>query len=324
METSRKTFIAACTGMLNHGIVMAVLGALLPSVIARYGLANADAGSLFIQLTIGILIGSLLFGPVVDRYGYRWITIISVLMLSAGFFGIAWAPTVLWLNLSLLITGIASGNINGSTNAMVSDISEGRRGAGLNFLGVFFGLGALSVPLLLGLLLDSFSYEWIILAISAYFLVSLLYFSNVTYPEPTQPKSFPFRDALSLFREKALMLFGFVLLVQAAMETSVSGWAATLFTEVLGVDSNLSVLILSLYWAGLIAGRFIAGLSMTRFSGMPILWASLSLAMIGLLLMIFSTVPALAAVGLFLTGFGQAAVFPVFLSFTGDAYRDFS
>src|SRR5690625_906283 len=135
MKYNRKTFIAACTGMLNHGIVMAVLGALLPSVITRYGLANADAGSLLILLTIGILFGSLLFGPIVDRYGYRWITIISILLLSAGFFGIAWAPTIFWLNLSLLITGFASGNINGSTNAMVSDISEGRRGSGLSFLG---------------------------------------------------------------------------------------------------------------------------------------------------------------------------------------------
>ena len=48
--------------------------------------------------------------------------------------------------------GVSGGIINGGTNAVVSDISEGHKGADLSLLGVFFGLGALGMPLVLGAL----------------------------------------------------------------------------------------------------------------------------------------------------------------------------
>jgi hypothetical protein len=40
-------------------------------VSARFGIDKAAAGSLFVTLTFGIMVGSVIFGPVVDRAGYR-------------------------------------------------------------------------------------------------------------------------------------------------------------------------------------------------------------------------------------------------------------
>ena len=79
-----------------------------------------------------------------------------------GLEGIAFAPSGRFLALAVFLFGFSGGIINGSTNALVSDISEEGRGSGLSLLGVFFGLGALGVPLVLGLLLRRLDYAAIL------------------------------------------------------------------------------------------------------------------------------------------------------------------
>ena len=71
LTSQRGVFAAASLGMLLFGVTLTTLGAVLPPLIARYGLEKADAGSLLAMMSLGILAGSLVFGPVVDRYGYQ-------------------------------------------------------------------------------------------------------------------------------------------------------------------------------------------------------------------------------------------------------------
>ena len=60
-----------CAGMFVFGIVMAILGAILPSLFATIALDKAEAGNLFLVMNLAMLIMSLAFGPVVDRFGFK-------------------------------------------------------------------------------------------------------------------------------------------------------------------------------------------------------------------------------------------------------------
>src|SRR2546425_1184058 len=71
MYDRKRVFAAACLGMAVFGIVLTTVGALLPSVIERFGVDKAHAGSLFLSLSLGILAGALVFAPIVDGYGYK-------------------------------------------------------------------------------------------------------------------------------------------------------------------------------------------------------------------------------------------------------------
>src|SRR4030043_779209 len=165
MYNRRVVFWSACLGMLLFGIALISLGSITPDLKEKLSLDDFAAGTLFSILPLGILTGSLLFGPVADKYGYKILIFLSCILLSAGFEGIAFTESSGLLKAAIFLIGLAGGAINGATNALVSDISDYDKTANISLLGVFFGIGALGMPLILGILGESFRFEKIVAAV---------------------------------------------------------------------------------------------------------------------------------------------------------------
>lgn len=306
--------------MLIFGIVMAVLGSVLPSVIEKYGIDMVDAGTLFLVLNLGMLIGSVIFGPLVDRYGYKGLLVMCAALVFASIEGIALAPGVNILRISLFFVGFAGGAINGGTNALVSDISDGQRGARLSLLGVFFGIGALGVPLLLGSLLDRFAYESLIGFVGALILIPLLFFIFLKFPAPKHAQGFPVSEGLKLTREAPLLLFGLILFIQSGMEMTVSGWSATYMNEYLAISARQAVLFLSFYWTGMIFTRIAITSLLQKAERRKVVLVSLLVSVAGTTIILMSNSVVMVVAGLLLTGIGFAAIFPLVFSYVGDLY----
>ncbi|MBQ8650163.1 MAG: MFS transporter, partial [Flavobacteriales bacterium] len=75
-----KVFIAACAGLAFFGVAMLSLGPILGPLNEKVAGANALPST----MSIGIILGTILFGPVVDRFGYKWLLIIGSMLLLAG------------------------------------------------------------------------------------------------------------------------------------------------------------------------------------------------------------------------------------------------
>jgi MFS transporter, FHS family, glucose/mannose:H+ symporter len=320
----RLVFAAACMGMLIFGIVLTALGSVLPSIIERFGMGRANAGSLFTLMSGGILVGSLLFGPVVDRHGYKGLLMAGIALVMIGLQGIAFAPSVAVLAGAVLLIGLGGGVINGATNALVADISAGGRSAGLSLLGVFFGIGAFGVPFALGLMLERFGYTAVIAGIGALVALPLVFHAVVLFPAPKQPQGVPLRRLVRMASDPVLVLLGLVLFFQSGMEITVGGWTTTYFHDELAVAPDRALYFLSLYWLGMTGARLVLGWLLRRVPAARVLFTSMALAMVGALTLIGSATPALAGAGVFLTGAGFAAVFPIILGYVGDRYAEIS
>jgi FHS family glucose/mannose:H+ symporter-like MFS transporter len=321
----RSVLAAAYLGMLIFGIVLTTLGAVLPSVIERFGIDKAAAGTLFLLMSFGILAGSLVFGPLVDRYGYKWLLLASAALIFAGLEGIAFAPSMGALRTAVLLIGFGGGVINGGVNALVADISvEGERGAAISLLGVFFGVGAVGVPFALGMFLGVSSYTAIIAGVGVVVLGAIAFVAVTQFPAPKQPQGFPIAQAAGLLRDPVLLLFGFILFLESGVELTVGGWTATFFRDELGVTGQRALVLLSLYWLGMMLARLVLGAVLRRTSQVRSLLACIAVALVGAALMIGSRSLAPAAAGVFLLGVGFAATFPVVLGFVGDRYAHLS
>jgi MFS transporter, FHS family, glucose/mannose:H+ symporter len=318
----RRVFAAACLGMLLFGVTLTTLGSVLVPLIARYGLEKADAGSLLALMSLGILAGSLVFGPVVDRFGYRPVLVAGALGVGLGLAAIARAPSPGVLAPAMLAFGCGGGLLNGATNALVSDITPEGRESGLALLGVFFGIGAFGVPLVLGLLLGRATYTTIVGGLALLVVVPLIDFLLVRFPPPKQAQRFPLWRVGALLGDASLLLVGLMLFLQSGMEITLGGWSAQYVREALRLSEERSILVLSLFWVGMVAARLVLARLVRLWSSWTVLAGFLGLALAGATLLLEVPKVAAAGAGLFLLGAGLSAGFPILLGFVGGLYRD--
>jgi len=324
MFNRKLVFTAACLGMLVFGIVLTTLGSILPSVVERFGIDKAAAGSLFFMMSMAILAGSVVFGPIADRYGFKALLLASLALIFLGLETIAFAPSLAMLRLGVLAIGFGGGIINGGTNALVADISEEGKTAGLSLLGIFFGVGAVGVPFTLGLLLDDFGYGTLIAAVGALVLLPIVFTAAIAFPGAKQPQGFPIRQAAALIGQPLLLLLGLMLFLQSGMEITVGGWTTTYFNEVLALQGNQALFYLSLFWFGMMLARLALGTILKDVAPPRILSAFIAIAFVGALLLLGTRALLPAAIGVFLIGAGLASGFPVILGYVGERYAALS
>ena len=324
MYNKKIVFAMACLGLLLFGVSLITLGSITVDLKQKFVMDEIAKGALFSILPIGILTGSLLFGPLSDRYGYKMIFVASGFLLAAGFAGIAYADTIFLLRVCIFFFGLAGGAINGATNAIVSDISTEARGANLSLLGVSFGIGALGMPFLLASLRSDFSFKTILTAVAVVtFIVSIL-FLFTRFPPPKQSQGFPLKKSLSLFRDTVIILIAFFLFMQSSFEAVINNWTTTYLTKQHSVSENNALYALSLYVVGMTAMRLLTGSAFRSLAPAKVLAMSFAFILAGTGLMKFAESFQWIITGMILLGAGLASGFPIMLGFVGDRYKEIS
>lgn len=323
MYKRNPVFFAACMGMLLFGISLITLGSVATDLRSRFDLDGISSGTVFSILPVGILAGSFLFGPFCDRYGYKLLLILACMVMFAGFEGIALAPSLTILKLCILIFGLGAGVINGATNAVVADISVKHKGANLSLLGVFFCLGALGMPLLLGVLANSFHSFQVIAGVGWLTLAVGLLYVFIQFPPAKQQTGIAGAEWKGLFNS-LLILIAFFLFFQSSLEAIVNNWTTTFLISRSIMTESYALYALSLHIAGMTLMRLLSGSVFRKVSPASMLWASFSLLLTGFLFMQYGHTPAFAIAGLVLTGAGLAEGFPVMLGYVGERFVSLS
>jgi MFS transporter, FHS family, glucose/mannose:H+ symporter len=312
-------FAAGCIGMLFFGIALLSMGSLLPSITARFNMDSIATGALVSFLPFGVLTGSLIFGPIVDRFGYKLLLSLSALVVIAGLEGLAYASSFGLLQFSIFSIGFGGGILNGGTNALVADISAGERGAKLSLLGVFFGVGALGMPVLLGIL-RGYAYSTILAGTGAVLLIPVLYFFLIRFPIPKHAQGFPLKEGIKLWREKTLLLIALTLALQSGLEGVVNNWSTTFLQNARGIDPRDALFALSAFVGGMTAARLALAGILKKMKSDLVLFLGIALSCIGILTITVSSGVAGSSAGLIVLGIGLAGGFPLLLGYVADLY----
>src|SRR5580692_1583473 len=146
-------FITVLLDMLALGIIVPVL----PKLIIRF--EQGDMAMAATQTGIFAFVWALMqfvFAPVTgalsDRFGRRPVVLLSNFGLGCDYIFMAVAPTLSWLFVGRVISGITSASFP-TANAYIADVTpEDQRAAKFGMLGAAFGLGFIIGPALGGML----------------------------------------------------------------------------------------------------------------------------------------------------------------------------
>ncbi len=250
---------SAWAGIFVFGIVMAILGAILPSLFERIGFGAGAAGNLFLTMNFAMLVTSLCFGPLVDRFGFKALLAVSAFLVAGAFLLLSRATSYGLVLAAAVVLGIGGGGLNGGTNALTSDLHEGeKRASALNVLGIFFGFGALSIPFLIGTLRDVLGLDKILWLATGLALVPFVIYTVLRFPKAKQAQGFPLKEAAPIVRSPLLWLAALILFFQSGNEFTVGGWISTYLEKTFGFGPGPAALVLAGYWAAVMAGRLVS------------------------------------------------------------------
>jgi DHA1 family tetracycline resistance protein-like MFS transporter len=150
-------FITVLIDIIGFGIIIPVLPQLLQQlmhVTDRTDISAISKPAIFLTLIYGLM--QFIFAPILgslsDRYGRRPVLLFSLLGFGLDYIFLAFAPSIGWLFLGRMISGITGASIT-TASAYMADISnEKNRAQNFGMIGAAFGLGFIIGPMLGGLL----------------------------------------------------------------------------------------------------------------------------------------------------------------------------
>jgi len=150
-------FITILIDIIGFGIIIPVLPQLLQQlmhVTDRTDISAISKPAIFLTLIYGLM--QFIFAPILgslsDRYGRRPVLLFSLLGFGLDYIFLAFAPTIGWLFLGRMISGITGASITTATAYMADISNEKNRAQNFGMIGAAFGLGFIIGPMLGGLL----------------------------------------------------------------------------------------------------------------------------------------------------------------------------
>ena len=322
----RRLFAVASVAMFAFGSIIALLGTLfgLPETRERLGIDLAQQGQLFGILSFGMLVSSLIVGPMIDRFGSKPVLATGSAVATASLVGLASARGFGAAAAAVVALGLGAAWLNIAANALVSEIYPAERGRMLNLAGMLFGFGALFVPLLVAVAFVRLSVAGTILVCAAVTGIGTASCLASRFPPAHEGSSFSLAEMVKAARHPGVWLFAALIFFESGNEASLSGWTSTYIGSA-GWSPRAATIILAGYWVMAIVGRALSARAQASLGKARLVLFSGMLSVAGCLVLLVAArwLPVLAS-GAWLTALALSAIFQTVLAIAGDRYRRFS
>lgn len=319
-RTNRKLLFIGFVGFIAVGMPAAGLGVAWASMQQSFGVSLDSIGVLLGAVTVGRLVMSVYSGRAIGAVGLGNYMLAGSVVMTAGLLGYALVPTWPLLVLSALIFGFGVTALNAGINTHAAS----HYGSGMmNWLHAWYGLGSALGPLVVTLIITRLELDWrwaygvFIAAQVALTVVFAITRAEWTVEgkadaEPTRPKA-TLRETLTA----APALYGITLFfLHGGIQIGTGQLTHSLMVDSRGIDPATAGLWVSIYWAGLTAGRIFTGMVVSRVGNNRFVRINMLLTIIGTLLLWSNLSSNLTFLGIALIGFTLGPVLPTLLADT--------
>ena len=301
-----------------NGMTFALIGTSLPAIQSHLGVDITMAGTMMAVLQVGFTLFTLISGILSDFYRREWILVFGCLLLS---FGNLLFCTVSALALNMVFIGIMGaglGCILSGTNALLIGLYPQKKRKILNIHHVFFSIGSLVGPILMGYLLTQKSIVWrwaytgqgVMLLIFSLFILSCQFFHTI------KKRSNFVEQVKSMAKDRSFLLILSVNSLAVGTQLSVMLLGVTYLHQAKQCSIAAAGIALSFFAVTMMLGRVACSRLSATIHNATIILILLGLQMLAMLLIWLGT-GWLALLALALSGFSFSGIYPTSLALAG-------
>jgi fucose permease len=322
------------SGLLGGGTLLAIgwTGLLIPSLIrsieATFEQTDAGIGVVYLAYAVAYAAGSFGGGTLTERLGRRLVLGGAVLVHGLGIAGLGLAPAWGVFVAAALAAGAGAGCLDGGANGLVLDVYRVGRGRAMNLLHLAYSVGALSAPLVVGMLVDG-GVPWQTVVIGTGVVVLPLAIAYAVVPMPAGRRSAGrpgATDAISPGDQVdrrllggPLLLLGIAIATYVGSEIGVSSWLVRFLDA---APLTTATLALSLYWAGLAVGRLVSSAISDRFDHLRFtIFCTVAMGALVAVAVLAPSLP-LSIAAFAAAGVASGPVFPMIVAIGGERYPE--
>jgi len=320
MSGGKSLIVAAWMGIFVYGYLNAMLGIVLPNLMAKLKLDKSQAGTFFMISSIGLLVAAVPSGVTMDALGTKLIVCLGLLLVAAAFWGLGTIEFSRLLYPLAFVLGLGGSMIVAGENTTMSMVNASQREVAANLLKLFFGVGAFVAPFIVIPVLKRSGFSGVLKASSLLTVAILVLHLVISFPQPPVMDAFPLARAGALVREPRLLLLMFLVFLYVGTEFSVWSWTVTFFTSERGYDQKLASRMISAFALSMIAGRWSSQWTLTLLGPERLLLVSAAGSVVCLSGMFALRNRALVAISTFAAGAFMAAIFPTALGLAGTYF----
>jgi len=313
--------IVAMLCVFGFGMVAALIGAIKLRLAERLQIDDAKVGNLIMAWALASIPMVVIVGMLSDRFGYLSIIVPGLVITAAAMLLIGVGKTYSAVVFGALILAIGGSCINSAGNQLLVVLNPGKGVMRQNFGNIFFGLGAMTVPLLTAYLFRKMGFPGVLGFLGVIMLVPLILSAPASYP---RAREFELAATLERLVDPFVLVAGVALLFYAGVEGSMGGWLTTYFKDA-GFEEGRASGLLSTFWISLLVGRLVTAVLLAAgvLAENHAPWIVLSVALfIAVMLLVMSAVHSrpLAAAAAIVVGLAAGPVFPTSIGFILKQY----
>jgi MFS transporter, FHS family, glucose/mannose:H+ symporter len=256
------------SGLFLYGFIDNLKGVTLPPILDELSVGYSIGGVVQQGAYFGFLFATLITGLLISYLGHRQVMVLGIICLSIGIFGYSSFSNVYLLLASMIAIGIGLGTLDLVGIRLIIDFCEENKGKYLNLSAFFHGMASMLAPLYAGFILAvgltwRNVYQFGIIPIFLFILI-LLFSRLPKLTEINQLKGNLSNQKPSLVREKQIWQYYLLISCYEAVEIGFAVWVGEYLINTRGIKPNTSVLFLSLFFFGLMVGRFLGSLFVER------------------------------------------------------------
>jgi MFS family permease len=315
----RDRFTWLAYGMLAYfAYLQASLGPALPFLRQELNLSYTVAGFHASAMALGMILA----GSFADRIARRWGRHLTFwgggcgMALGAILIGVGTRPVLTIGGAGLM--GAIGGLLLIMIQSTLADRYGPRRATALTEANLTASVGAMCVPLLMGLFqVSGIGWQTAMFVAALVWMAAFLRLYRVPIPNDFGREiSTPGVQRLTTGAPLPVVYWVFwsVIFCVVAIEWCMAYWGAAFLEQSAGLGRAAASSVMSVFFAAVVAGRLLGSRLTHRFESTTLLLGSLGVAMLGFPLFWLASSVWLTLVGLVVTGFGIANLFPLTLS----------